>query len=67
MNHLPHAPENNIRVISNFFESSRRYLQVKVHRWYCINETGGKLATGLNNTSTTGGKWEQYQTAYTLK
>ncbi len=31
------APENNIRVISNFFENSRRYSQVKVHhrcRWY---------------------------------
>ncbi len=36
MNHLPHAPENNIRVISNFFEISRRYLKVKVHRRYQI-------------------------------
>ncbi len=31
MNLLPQAPENNIRVISNSFENSRRYLQVKVH------------------------------------
>ncbi len=28
---LPQAPENNIRVISKFFENSRRYSQVKVH------------------------------------
>jgi hypothetical protein len=28
---LPQAPENNIRVISNFFKNSRRYSQVKVH------------------------------------
>jgi hypothetical protein len=25
MNHLPQVPENNIRVISNFFENSRKY------------------------------------------
>ncbi len=28
---FPQAPDNNIRIISNFFESSRRYSQVKVH------------------------------------
>ncbi len=28
---FPQAPDNNIRIISNFFENSRRYLQVKVH------------------------------------
>ncbi len=27
------APENNSRVISNFFENSRRYAQVKMHRY----------------------------------
>ncbi len=34
---FPQAPDNNIRIISNFFENSRRYLQVKVHhrcRWH---------------------------------
>ncbi len=31
MNHLPQAPDNIIRIISNFFENLRRYLQVKVH------------------------------------
>ncbi len=41
------APENSIRVTSNLFENSRRYLQVKVH-------TGGKFATGVNDT---GGPW----------
>ncbi len=31
---FPQAPENNTRVISNFFKNLRRYLQVKVrHRW----------------------------------
>ncbi len=32
MNHLPQAPDNNIGIISNFFENSRRYSQVKVHQ-----------------------------------
>ncbi len=31
---FPQAPENNIRVVSNFFENSRRYFQVKVHHRY---------------------------------
>ncbi len=35
---------NNIRVILNFFENSRGYSQVKVHR--CIDVTGGKIAWG---------------------
>ncbi len=59
---FPQAPENNIRVISNFFENSRRYSQVKVHhrcqrhRWQCHwhRDTGGKFATGINDT---GGKF----------
>ena len=28
---FPQAPDNNLRIISNFFENSRRYSQVKVH------------------------------------
>jgi hypothetical protein len=35
---FPQAPENNISVISNFFEYSWRYLQVKVHHWYQGNQ-----------------------------
>ncbi len=31
---FPQAPDNNIRIISNFFENSRRYSHVKVHHWY---------------------------------
>ncbi len=69
MNHLPQAPDNNSRIISNFFENSRRYSQVKVHhqcqrhRWQIchrcqiaagINDTGGKFSTGINDT---GGKF----------
>jgi hypothetical protein len=30
----PKAPENNVRIISNFYENLRRYLQVKVHHQY---------------------------------
>ena len=56
------APEYPIRTISNFFENSQRYLQVKVHHWYqrhrwqiCtgVNDTGGKIADSINHT---GGK-----------
>jgi hypothetical protein len=32
-------------IISNFFENSRRYSQVKVHHY-----TGGKFAIGINDT-----------------
>ncbi len=31
---FPPAPEYPIRIVSNFFENSRRYLQVKVHHRY---------------------------------
>ncbi len=31
---FPQAPDNNIRIFSNFYENSRRYSQVKVHRRY---------------------------------
>jgi hypothetical protein len=30
---FPQAPDYNIRIISNFFENSGRYSQVKVHHW----------------------------------
>jgi hypothetical protein len=49
MNHVPQAPENINRVISNFVKNSGRYLPVKVHHW--VNDTGGKFFT-----DTTGGK-----------
>ncbi len=44
---FPQAPDNNIRIISNFFENSRRYSQVKVHRrcqqhrWQIIGTISG--------------------------
>ncbi len=31
---FPQAPENNARVILNFFKNLQKYLQVKVHHWY---------------------------------
>ncbi len=34
MNQFPPAPEYSVRTVSNFFENSRRYSQVKVHHWY---------------------------------
>jgi hypothetical protein len=38
MNLLPHKPENNIMVISNFFKNLQRYKKVhhryQRHRWY---------------------------------
>ncbi len=30
---FPQAPEYTIRAVSNFFENSRRYSQLKVHHW----------------------------------
>ena len=54
---FPPAPEYSIMTVSNFFENSRRYSQVKVHhRWqishWCqfatgINDTGGKFCHQL--------------------
>ncbi len=44
---FPQAPDKNIRIISNFFENSRRYSQVKVHhrcqrhRWQIIGTISG--------------------------
>jgi hypothetical protein len=64
------VPENNIWVISNFFENSLRYPQVKLHHCTGINNTGNKFATGTAGTAgviDTGDKqWEQYQAAYIL-
>jgi hypothetical protein len=55
VNHLPQASDNSIRVITNFFENSRRYLQVKVHHQYQQDwgkfAAGGNYTTGINNTS----------------
>jgi hypothetical protein len=31
--HFPQAPDYTIRAVSNFFEDSRRYSQLKVHHW----------------------------------
>jgi hypothetical protein len=43
MNHFPQAPDNNIRIISKFFENSRRYSQGKSRCTTGVNDTGGKL------------------------
>ncbi len=64
---FPQAPDTNIRIISNFFENSQRYSQVKVHHRCrrhrqqnfatsspCVVDSGGKFATGVNDT---GGKF----------
>jgi hypothetical protein len=49
MNHLPQAPENTIRVISNFFKNSLSTTS--------INDIGGKFATVINITFGTEGKF----------
>jgi hypothetical protein len=72
MGQFPPAPEYPMRTVSNFFENSQRYSQVKVHHQYqqhrrqicrqcqichrwqiatCIKDSGGKFATGVNDTS----------------
>ncbi len=48
---LPQAPENDIKIISNFFENSQRYLQVKVH--LSINDTSMTRGANLLLVSTT--------------
>ncbi len=45
---FPPAPEYPIRIVSNFFENSRRYSQVKVHTG--INDNDGRIAAGNNDT-----------------
>jgi hypothetical protein len=41
---FPPAPECPIRTVSNFFQKSRRYWQLKVnHRCHNTTETGGKI------------------------
>ncbi len=56
---FPQAPDNNIRIISNFFENSRRYSQVKVHhrcqqhRWQICHRCQWhrwQIAAGINDT-----------------
>jgi hypothetical protein len=49
MNHLPQAPENNIRIISNF---SKKFRGGYIHLGG--GDTSGKFATGVNDT---GGKF----------
>ncbi len=60
---FPQAPDNNIRIISNFFENLRRYSQVKVHhrcqrhRWQIRHRCQWhrwQIAGGINNI---GGKF----------
>ncbi len=60
---FPQAPENNFRIISNFFENSRIYSQVKVHhrcqrhRWQICHRCQWhrwQIADGINDT---GGKF----------
>jgi hypothetical protein len=51
MNHLPPSPRNNIRVISNFIENLRRYLQVPpVSRATGVNDTCRKFAASVIDT-----------------
>ncbi len=56
---FPQAPDNNVRIISNFFENSRRYSQVKVHhrcqrhRWQICHRWQWhrwQIAAGINDT-----------------
>ncbi len=58
---FPQAPENNVRVISIFFENSQRYSQVKVHRrcqrkrWQICHQCHRwQIAASINDT---GGKF----------
>jgi hypothetical protein len=46
---FPQASQNSIRVISIFFDNSRRYLHVKGHQLYQRHRN--KFATGVNDTS----------------
>ncbi len=63
MNQFSPAPEYPINTVSNFFENLRRYSQAKVLHQYqrhlaanfvtsftSVVDTGGKFATGVNNT-----------------
>ncbi len=75
---FPQSPEYTMRAVSNFFENSRTYSQLKVchrcqrYRWLIatgVVDTGGKFATGINNTRENGGKichrcrWYRWQFA----
>ncbi len=46
---FPQAPENTVRIISNFFENSQRFWKSRYTTG--INNTCGKFATGANYTS----------------
>ncbi len=67
---FPPAPEYPIRTVSNFFENSRRYSQVKVHhryqrhRWQnCRRPVSMTPVANCHRYQ----QWEQYQAADTLK
>ncbi len=74
---FPQALEYTIRAVSNFFENSRRYSQLKVdHRpmtpvanfttsFSSVVDTGGKFATDVSDTG--GKQWDSYQAEDTLK
>jgi hypothetical protein len=49
MNHLRPSPKNDIRVISNFPKIRRDICKSRCTT--SINNTGGKFATGINNTA----------------
>jgi hypothetical protein len=58
MYRFPTAPEYSISIVSNFFENSQRYLQVKVHQdanfstsFASVVDIGSKVATGVNDAS----------------
>jgi hypothetical protein len=52
MNHLPPAPKNNIRIISNFFQKFAKIFANSRHT-PGINDTNDKFTTGVNDA---GGK-----------
>ncbi len=69
---FPQVPDNNIRIISNFFKNSRRYSQVKVHhrcqrhRWQICHQCQWhrwQITAGINDgkfatgINDTGGKF----------
>jgi hypothetical protein len=50
-----------------FYESfSPKPMKINLGPFQIFSEVLGDICTGFNNTGTAGGKWEQYQTTYTL-
>jgi hypothetical protein len=49
MNQFPPAPEYSIKTVSNFL---RKFAEIRKSRYTTdgINDTGGKFATGVNDT-----------------